>query len=373
MLVYYVLLFLLFAGFIIKQSKDKRIFKTTNNNVSFIKFALESNVILFIYVLIIVSIRDYSVGVDLNVYENIWNEAKELSFVQCLKYHIEPGYMLLNWLVLKLTSNYSVLLFVVGTILYYSFIFSFKKYTSNNYLSLYLFVALGFFFQSMSMLRQYLALIILWHSFKYVINKNFVIFLLLVILATMFHYTAIIFIIVYPLNFFKFTWSNLIISVVLILTGVLCIPYAVKVFSTIIGKDYYYIYFVSNELKTNISMNYVIYTILLIGIFIYLLLMRKKILTNKLLYDILLKCYYISIMCRVLAGFFPSVSFINRVSIYFFISIIYLLPIYIENEKNKNLQLVLTYCVFIFGLISTTYVAYRSYNVLPYKLHHNIY
>ena len=74
-----------------------------------------------------------------------------------------------------------------------------KKYSSNVYISFIVFIALGHFSFSLSALRQMLAIAFIIISFNYIEQKKLVKFLALVVVASLFHSTAIVFIIAYPL------------------------------------------------------------------------------------------------------------------------------------------------------------------------------
>ena len=72
-----------------------------------------------------------------------------------------------------------------------------KKYSMNILLSTFLFLAFSFYNMSFNILRQYIAAVILLKAIDY-INKSFKKFLLVVLLATVFHKSAIIFLVLFP-------------------------------------------------------------------------------------------------------------------------------------------------------------------------------
>ncbi len=86
-----------------------------------------------------------------------------------------------------------------------------KKYSSNIFLSFMYLIILGSFSFAMSGLRQTLALSILTFSFGFLQDKKFWKFLILVIAASLFHSTAIVFVIAYPIYNMKERKKNLLI------------------------------------------------------------------------------------------------------------------------------------------------------------------
>ncbi len=87
------------------------------------------------------------------------------------------------------------------------------KYSKATWLSTFIFYCL-FFNASMNVMRQYLALSFVLWAFDYIIKKKFFIFSALVLLATMFHFSAFIFFIAYPLSKLKVTKKIVVLSVI---------------------------------------------------------------------------------------------------------------------------------------------------------------
>src|SRR5699024_2701180 len=129
-----------------------------------------------------------------------------------------------NKIMFSISTNYYFFTFVTSSFILLSFYNFMYKYSSNVIISYTLFILLYFFGTSLNLIRLFLAIAINLFSIKYLTERNFVKFLLIVLLATTFHVTAIVFLILYPFYNFKFTTNSIIF-----LTGALIF---IKIFST---------------------------------------------------------------------------------------------------------------------------------------------
>jgi hypothetical protein len=92
---------------------------------------------------------------------------------------------------------------------------SLKKYTSAVYFSLFMYLSLYFFGREMGQIRQAMATAIVFFAFRYVLKKQFIPFLLLILLAGSFHYSVLIVLPFYFLSTLKLKQSHYIILIVL--------------------------------------------------------------------------------------------------------------------------------------------------------------
>ena len=156
--------------------------KSLNRNAFWIPF--------FILVLF-ASFRNFQVGTDSGTYVR--------NFINQLDYHyfdfrddVEIGYQLIEYLLLRITYNYFWLFLVTSSIIIFSYLLVFKKNSNNYTASVFIFITLGtytFFFNG---LRQGLAMAIFALAIPYLINRNFYIYFLICIVASLFHTTALL-------------------------------------------------------------------------------------------------------------------------------------------------------------------------------------
>lgn len=137
---------------------------------------------------IVSSIR-YDVGTDyLYRYVNDYNVLLKGGNVK----NLEIGFKLLVQFCILITKNYQ-LLFVLTSCIITAFIFyTIYRESKNVPLSVALYFIGAFFFQSLNMTRQFIAISILLCSYKYFLNKEWIKWSIFVILAVLFHTTSLL-------------------------------------------------------------------------------------------------------------------------------------------------------------------------------------
>jgi len=156
--------------------------------------------ILYTFLLLIGLLRAELLGVDVYNYKYLYFLRYEsMDIEEILKLNVDCGYAIINWLVAKLTDSFLVfrnLIYIITLSLYSAYIYKCSKYISVSYL---VYIGLLFLGMNFCILRQALAIsICLWAYYFAKIRKKFV-FLILVMLASTIHRTAIFFIVVYLL------------------------------------------------------------------------------------------------------------------------------------------------------------------------------
>lgn len=153
---------------------------------------------LLICIITLTAICRYNVGYDYGTYYNlIVNESHELIWLL-----FSP----LSALIAEIAIYYHSpqLLFIIFGIPTYILIFStFKKYSSRYALSVLMFLSLDYF-GTLSTIRQALAVAITFYAFRYVKEKKILKYSLFIALASLFHTSAIIAIIIYWLPRLQF-------------------------------------------------------------------------------------------------------------------------------------------------------------------------
>jgi hypothetical protein len=146
------------------------------------------------------------------------------------QYPKELGYDWFNVLVSFVTANRYIFILITTLVIYSLLFVSIRKYTENNVFALILFMGLMFFF-TFTYLRQIMGVGIAWLSIKYVYERKLWKFLGIMILATLFHNSAIILVPFYfiPVRKFKL---NLIVLVMVICLVVGLTPLPASLFET---------------------------------------------------------------------------------------------------------------------------------------------
>ncbi len=185
--------------------------------------------LLFVAVLpmfLLFVLRYKSVGVDTIGYVKFFEqEIRSFSFQDLLLkdvLRVEVGYCLYVKIISLFTTNYTIF-FLINGIVIFGTLWRFSiKYTKNPFVFFFLFMTLGTYSFVETGLRQALAMMICLWSVDFIKDKKLIRFLLLVFLAYLFHKSAMIFVIMYPLSLIKkFDWmivTYLVISALLFLS-----------------------------------------------------------------------------------------------------------------------------------------------------------
>jgi len=140
-----------------------------------------------------------------------------------------------------------IIFVVTGAFTAFSFGRFIYKYSKLPWMSAYMFLTLQFFDLSMSGVRQILSIAILLFSYDFIINRKFIKFLLVVLLATTIHTSAVMFLIIYPLAKFKINKKFYLISGAIAIAVFIAFQY----FIPLIGKVFpQYIKYLTNEGKS---------------------------------------------------------------------------------------------------------------------------
>lgn len=218
--------------------------------------------VFFAFVLwVLLAFKGDEIGSDTPAYIRVFEEAldwvkfnvpqgnflKEL-FQNTSRY--ETGYVALNRIIGYFTQNHQWLFIIFATfamVTMYKFI---MRKSDNVWVSMYLFVSLRFYYFFMSGLRQAIAMVICIISYKFVEKRKLFPFLLCVIAAMLFHRSAILFSIVYPLSFLKFSLKN---GAVVVGGGLVAFIFFDKILASVLNilPDYYAHYTTSVRFEEN--------------------------------------------------------------------------------------------------------------------------
>ncbi|MDE6019916.1 MAG: EpsG family protein, partial [Ruminococcus sp.] len=285
----------------------------------------------YIQFVILCSFRDFSVGQDTENYRVAYENINKIGLKSFFLFGWEPGFVLINLLFAKLGFSFRILLSSIGIFSYYSVFRFINKYSPYPWLSILIYIGFGNFYVSLFVLRQTLAIAVLLYGFKYIINRQFYQFCLIVILATSFHLTAILFLITYYL------WSPQRISLKKFL-GILCIAipisvvlYKIGIVAVLSTLSMYTEY----EDRAVADQGYGM-LIFKMGIVIIGLLLPAKNLNSK---GVLL--YLLMGISAIFQLFTMSFSLLSRISWYWNIAMIAYLPLLIRLTHNRNTERIL--------------------------------
>lgn len=154
---------------------------------------------------VITAFRDVSIGNDTYIYYYGFNKIAQTSTLsrafEISRY--EEGYVTLNYLFSHLGFSYYIMQICITLFIYVSIYNFIVKKSDNIAFSCFIFSALRMMFGPMNTVRMWLAIAILLYTIKYIENKKIIKFIFMIIMASFFHRTAIVFILLYPMCLIK--------------------------------------------------------------------------------------------------------------------------------------------------------------------------
>lgn len=176
---------LLFAVFFYYYAAGKRMSK-------------ETLAIIIIVMTLIVGLADMMGGFDRYIYGYNFDDLADrigrgdgLGDAAIQSYRSEFGYYLLNMLLAHFTDNRYIFILILTIIIYALLFQSFKQYTRNYPVAMMLFMGLWFFF-TWTYLREVIAASVGFLGYRYIVDRDWKRFALIVFIAFSFHHSALI-------------------------------------------------------------------------------------------------------------------------------------------------------------------------------------
>lgn len=375
MWIYFLLVTLIFLDFGLEVLCNKKLTKD-NKFKHFLDFVFKFRLISIVALVLISSLRAYTVGADITNYYNEFNTFKSVGFKEAFEIsRFEIGYTLLTFVLAKIGFEFRfvlVLSSILTAVCFYSFI---KEFSPNKCMSLVLFVGLGIFAQSLNIMRHIIALDFVLLAIIFLHKNKIWQTILMILMASLFHITALIGLLFVLSKYIKPTWQLVVFSILAVLVGVRVFPYAMKIVSLITPIDFYNQYFIVEKHKFIATPGLMdnLYSIGLALIFVVLFVGKRflKNLNEKELkiYDFFLVIYMFVPLIR-LAGFAMSAqSLLHRLNVWFFFSLIILVPLFIKGLSLSRKWKICVNCVSYVAAFCYMYYFYAvqaSNGVVPY-------
>lgn len=146
-----------------------------------------------INLVIINGLRDSSIGVDTIRYEKNFYTAATESIAELADRRSEFGYNFLSKIAVEIFGSFNIWLLIIAIFLFAAFGWFLYKYSKNVYISYLVFLALGFYGHTFNITRQLIAVMIVLFSYPHLLKRNFLKFSGIVLVASLFHTSALVF------------------------------------------------------------------------------------------------------------------------------------------------------------------------------------
>ena len=179
----------------------------------------------WVLILLLLGLRDPSVGIDVNSYLNIYHHVTERYIDEFV---VNPSlgflfgndilYFLFSYLLLLFGASDQIFLFANAAVTTSIMMYFLWKYSKNDYICVLTFLSLGCYLFFFTALRQSLALAICCYASMFIVEKKPIRFIIAVIVAAGFHSSALAFLPAYLVVQY-FRRRNIYYSIAFLLVG----------------------------------------------------------------------------------------------------------------------------------------------------------
>ncbi len=306
---------------------------------------------LGLLIIILVSGLRFCVGIDFLSY---WDMFLSVDYT-----NTEFGFKCLIWIMKWLGLGPQAMYLITSVFVIVPVFYAIKFYTNDHIvIAFFIFLASGVYFESFNLIRQYLAIALFFYASRFIIERRFIRYLTFILIAALFHRSAIILLPFYwllnvKLNVRVFTYvilGTVIITWFFPLKDLLeHIPYY---------GDYLSLYRNANpsgELGLGFLSKFVL---ALLSLFF-----ANKLVNSDMKNELIIRAFTFSIIFSIL---FKDYIVFLRISYYFNIFIVVLLPLFLKivTKKSKSwiYVLIISYCALLF----IANVKPHSAKIIPY-------
>lgn len=288
-------------------------------------------------IILIVGLRDVTIGVDTRTYEEIFRLSNNLDWWEIFSFYIEPGFVLINKIVEAIFHSFNWVLLICAIISVVGISEFIKEVSLDFQFSLFLFVTIGYMSSMMNVMRQYVALTIVLFAFLHYRNTQKIIkpCILLIIAATI-HASAIVNILV--LLVYHFAFSNRkpvskLIKTLIIGGAIVAVPFGSRIISWVFNT-----YFADISTNAGFHTSFVSMSLLVkvVCSVLYYFNCKAEIYDDDEIKTLRFLNYLNLISCylSIMAGF---VSILSRFNIYYSIITIVFIPNIFIKMKNYRI------------------------------------
>lgn len=353
-MVYYIginIIILFFSVLIYGFNTSKKLSNKTNQR--------QNTIFLFCSFLILVFFSGFrgDFTSDYKNYASLFHAYNLYSLPEVLttNFYQEKGYVLFSRLIGEFTNDPMYLMLCSSILIVLLFLKEFKRESRIVWLSILLFINIGAYYTSFNIIRHIMAVAIIFAGSKFIYNRKFFKFFVVVLIASFFHTTAIVFIPFYFILNARYNKRNFI---AIILGSVITTIFIGDILNIIFRFGFQrYTNYEYGITGLNLTSAVVPIAILLFVLFHKNLINLKEIKT-KIWFN---ATFYYAIF--TILGL--RIQMIQRFADFFAPYILLLIPLVISNIKNKN-QKIIYYYLIVTLLIAYNYITLSGTGYDPY-------
>jgi hypothetical protein len=310
-------------------------------------------------ILFTVSALRFDIGNDYYTYTQTAHEASVGGYVVTevgFNYLVRIVYTVLNG------EYYEAVFAIFAFVTLAIFLKAIKRQSVNFFDTFFLFMMLGIYFQTFNTVRYYLALSIAFYSMRYVLEKDYIKFVFVIILAALFHKSVLIVIPIYLIATLE--WKKWQIITGFIISG-LCYVFKTQLLNLALILYPSYKDTIFLEGGTSITSVARIFVVLLLYGWFVVYYSKDKL-------DKEIRFYgQLNMIAFVTGTFFSFLPVITRLVYYFSVNQILLIPLIIskiEDEKlRKKLRILIGIIAILYFMLFLLGADKDGVGILPYK------
>ena len=290
-----------------------------------------------ILVIILFVVFRHEVGYDYLNYISYFNS----SVSSLIERKIELGFVGLVAILKFLGANYFWLFFIIGIAIIAFLFHGIKLYTQNVRIALLIYLLIpGLFLNSLSIIRQSLAIVILFNAYYLFFSKRYLYCFFLIGLGVLFHYSSLLII---PFFFLATKLENR--ARVLLLTGLPLSLLLAKlnilnvILTAVLGNSKFGVYIGASD-----ETNFIKLLVLNVSVIPYLFFYERLDKLNRTLLILI-------IFGLILFNVFANVTAISRITYYFKVFEVVLLANLVSFFKRGWSQAIVCICIFIYFFV----------------------
>lgn len=346
---------------------------------------LQSAVLLFSFIaLVLISgLRDTSVGIDTINYLNYFNltvqNGLNLQGISVTNLFVpsgfELGFRIYTYLMSLITNNFTMFLLATSALIYMPVYLFIKRYSTDYFLSFVIYYCL-FFFGSMSLLRQSIAMSILLLGTKYILKRNPIKYIAIVLFAASFHVSAIIGLLLYPLYKKRLTRFNGLVTLISASFIFVTMGTLIEIAAMINNRYVFYL----DRINSYSVASYLAFCLYFFIFMLLLFLQNRKPAENNKSTDnkLLIKQSFLiitSFAASIVMGLSIKVNSLDRLALIFLVYSIVSIPVFIESTPRlirKGYVKIFIICLFISYASVVLTVRPKWYGVTNYSINTEI-
>lgn len=316
------------------------------------------------------SLRYAREGSDTAIYLYVFSQLTEGSSLNNFVF-FEPGYLLFTKIITYFTNNEQIFLLIVNILFIWLFWHFIKKYSISIWMSVFLFIGMEVFDQSMNLIRQLLSVAIVVNSYQYLRNRSYIKFSLFVLLASTFHFTSLVFFLALLVH--RFVLKKKLVLIYFIILAI-CFLFSSQLLLFVMGKLNIYGQYLESDVfnivdQPKLACILHLFIDILIFCLVYCWGKTKEGIKDN---DLMLKLIMIGSIFWALSVNFST---IGRLAMYFDVFSIILIPNVIFSIRLKGTKLLIIALVIILFSVKYFIISYYRpdwFGIYPYKFYFEI-